>query len=97
MDGGPTGPGQEVPMLILRRKVGETVVLGNTIRVTVVEVSSGAVRLAFEAPTQVSIYREEIHKEIAEVNRLALGDVPAEPQSVEPAPRVESGSAPGET
>jgi carbon storage regulator len=46
--------------------------VGNTIRVKVLEVSAGTVRLGFEAPAEVSIYREEIHLEIARANRAAI-------------------------
>lgn len=58
-------------MLILTRKAGESVVVGNSIRLTVLEVSSNGVRLGFEAPAEVSIYREEIYEEIARANRAA--------------------------
>jgi carbon storage regulator len=58
-------------MLILTRKAGESVVLGNTIRLTVLEVSPHEVRLGFEAPAEISIYREEIYEEIARANRAA--------------------------
>jgi carbon storage regulator len=61
-------------MLILTRKPGESVVIGNSIRVTVVGCSSGAVRLGFEAPGDVSIYRDEVFREIAAANRAAAGD-----------------------
>jgi carbon storage regulator len=59
-------------MLVLTRKVGESVVVGNTIRVTVLELSHGAVRFGFDAPPDVSIYREEIHREIARSNQAAF-------------------------
>lgn len=62
-------------MLVLTRKHGESIVVGNSIRITVVELSPGTVRLGFEAPPDVSIYREEIYKEIAEANKAALDDV----------------------
>jgi carbon storage regulator len=39
-----------------------------------VELSSGTVRLGFEAPSEVSIYREELYNEIAEINRAAISD-----------------------
>ena len=61
-------------MLILTRKVGESVVIGNSVRVTVIDRSPGGVRLGFEAPPEVSIYREEIYREIAEANRSALDE-----------------------
>ena len=59
-------------MLILTRKAGESVIVGNSIRITVIELSHGVVRLGFEAPPDVSIYRDEIYKEIAEANKAAL-------------------------
>ncbi len=59
-------------MLILTRKRNESVIVGNTVRVTVVEIAPGQVRLGFDAPADISIYREELYREIAEVNRAAL-------------------------
>jgi carbon storage regulator len=53
-------------MLVLSRKPGEKVVLGNGITLTVVEVKGKRVRLAFDAPDQIHILRAEIacrHKE----------------------------------
>jgi len=61
-------------MLVLTRKPGETVVVGNSIRITVIELSPGVVRLGFDAPPEVSIYREEIYNEIAAANRSALDE-----------------------
>lgn len=69
-------------MLVLSRKVGQSVVLGNSIRLTVLELSSGMVRLGFEAPPEVSIYRDEIYAEIARANRAALD--PRAPESEGP-------------
>ncbi len=59
-------------MLILTRKRNESVVVANAIRITVVEISPGQVRLGFEAPADVSIYREELYRVIAEANRAAV-------------------------
>jgi carbon storage regulator len=47
-------------MLVLTRKPGEKVVIGNGISVTVVEVQGNRVRLAFEAPAEVRIFRAEL-------------------------------------
>jgi carbon storage regulator len=47
-------------MLVLGRRPGEKVVIGNGITVTVVEVRGDRVRLAFEAPDQVRILRAEL-------------------------------------
>ncbi len=59
-------------MLALTRKAGESIVVGNSIRITVLELSHGVVRIGFEAPPDVSIYREEIYQEIARSNRAAV-------------------------
>jgi carbon storage regulator len=48
-------------MLVLARKVGETIVIDGHIRVHVVEVRGTQVRLAFEAPPEVRIDRSELH------------------------------------
>ncbi len=59
-------------MLALTRKAGESIVVGNSIRITVLELSHGVVRIGFEAPPDVSIYREELYQEIARSNRAAV-------------------------
>ena len=59
-------------MLVLSRKAGQGVVIGNSIRITVIELSAGMVRLGFDAPSDVSIYRDEIYAEIAKANQAAL-------------------------
>jgi len=72
-------------MLILTRKQGESVVIGNSVRVTVLDSSAGSVRLGFDAPSEVSIYRDEVFNEIAEANRGAVDDpVPAEEGDLDP-------------
>ena len=59
-------------MLLLVRKPGKSVMIGNSVKVTVIDRSPGVVRLGFEAPPEVSIYREEIYLEIATANRGAM-------------------------
>jgi len=54
-------------MLVLSRKVGEKILIGDEIAVTVVRVAQGIVRIGVEAPRQMAIVREEI-KEQAEGN-----------------------------
>ena len=51
-------------MLILTRRVGETVVIGNDVDVTVLGVKGNQVRLGVKAPREVSVHREEIFKRI---------------------------------
>ena len=51
-------------MLVLSRKLGESIVIGNGITVTVVEVHGDRVRLGFTAPADVPIHREELQRKI---------------------------------
>ena len=50
-------------MLVLSRKVGEEVVIGDNIRVIVVAVHGNQIRLGFQAPEHVTIFREEVLRE----------------------------------
>lgn len=49
-------------MLVLSRKQDESIVIGGRIRVTVVEVKGGVVRLGIEAPREIPVYRSELLK-----------------------------------
>jgi carbon storage regulator len=51
-------------MLILTRRVGETVVIGDDVTVTVLGVKGNQVRLGVNAPKQVAVHREEIYERI---------------------------------
>lgn len=58
-------------MLILSRKPGDAILVGDGIRIVVVSTDRGGVRLGIEAPADVTILREEIVEQIAEENRRA--------------------------
>ncbi|HEX8714898.1 MAG TPA: carbon storage regulator CsrA [Solirubrobacteraceae bacterium] len=58
-------------MLMLTRRAGERVVIGEDVFVTVLEVSGQTVRLGIDAPEGLSIYREEIWLSVKEENRAA--------------------------
>ncbi len=51
-------------MLILTRRVGETVMIGNDVTVTVLGVKGNQVRIGVNAPRDVAVHREEIYERI---------------------------------
>lgn len=58
-------------MLVLTRKSGEGILIGDNIKVVVVEVKGNQVKLGIEAPEDVTVYREEVYKKIQEENIMA--------------------------
>lgn len=58
-------------MLILRRKKNESLLIGDNIRITVIECAADGVRLAIDAPKQISILREEL-SEAEQTNKMSL-------------------------
>lgn len=58
-------------MLALTRKVGERIVIGDNVVVTVVSIKGDSIRLAIEAPKDIKIYRGEIFEAIAAENKQA--------------------------
>ena len=58
-------------MLILTRKAGESIVIGGSIRITVLDARGDQVRIGIEAPRNVTVHREEIHQQIQAANQQA--------------------------
>jgi carbon storage regulator len=58
-------------MLVLTRKVGEVIRIGDEVTVQVLAIRGGQVRLGFAAPAEVRIFREEIFRSIEGQNRGA--------------------------
>lgn len=59
-------------MLVLSRKIDETIIIDNNIEVKVLSINNNQVQLGIEAPDDVSIHREEIYREIQAENKVAL-------------------------
>ena len=51
-------------MLVLTRKEGETIAIGNDITVTIVSIQGGQVRVGIHAPHEVEVHREEVWQRI---------------------------------
>ena len=58
-------------MLVLSRKLGESIVIGEDIHLTVLDSQNGEVKLGIAAPKEVSILRKEIYDEVKEQNRAS--------------------------
>jgi len=58
-------------MLVLSRKVGESIIINNNIKVTVVDVGRGKIRIGIEAPAEVQIMREELLQRLQEFSEPA--------------------------
>ncbi len=58
-------------MLILTRRVGENVIVGDDITISVIEVRGDAVRIGIQAPQAISVHREEVYRELQRANQQA--------------------------
>lgn len=63
-------------MLILARKTGESIAIDNNIKIRVLEIKGGLVKLGIEAPNHVAVHREEIYLRLLEQNRKAALEAP---------------------
>ena len=70
-------------MLILTRRVGETVMIGDDVTITVLGVKGNQVRVGINAPKSVAVHREEIYERI---KREQQSGVPETPKADEYAP-----------
>ncbi len=58
-------------MLILTRKLGESIIIGENVQLSVVEINKNNIKIGINAPKDVSIYREEVFEKIKEENKMA--------------------------
>jgi carbon storage regulator len=58
-------------MLVLTRKAGEGIFIGEDVKVTILESQDGKVRVGIEAPMERKIYRQEVYERICQENRQA--------------------------
>ncbi|MEY8240569.1 MAG: carbon storage regulator CsrA [Cycloclasticus sp.] len=65
-------------MLILTRRVGETLMIGDDVSVTVLGVKGNQVRIGVNAPKEVPVHREEIHQRIQAERAEKLTDTAAQ-------------------
>jgi carbon storage regulator len=61
-------------MLVLSRRLGETLIIGDDVKITVLGISGNQVRLGIAAPKNVSVHREEVYRRIQD----EMGQAPAD-------------------
>ncbi|MCR3757771.1 carbon storage regulator CsrA [Clostridium felsineum] len=59
-------------MLVMGRKKGESILIGDDIEITIVNVDESSVKIAINAPREVTILRKELYNKIKEENKEAL-------------------------
>jgi len=58
-------------MLILTRKTGESILIGDDIQITITSIDQNKVKVGIKSPQHIPIYREELYRKIQEENRAA--------------------------
>ncbi len=61
-------------MLVLTRKTGEVIAIGDEIKVKLLEIKGGQIKLGIEAPSHITVHREEIFARIVAENKRAAQD-----------------------
>ncbi len=64
-------------MLVLSRRVGDSVVIGDNVEVTVLEIRGDVIRIGVDAPREVAVRRKELLTQLADSNRAAASPDPA--------------------
>ena len=65
-------------MLILARRIGESIMIGDQVEISVVDIKGDQVKLGIKAPSQVKVYRREVYAAIQAENRAAAAAAPGE-------------------
>lgn len=59
-------------MLIITRKKGESLMIGDDIEITISKIDDGSVKIGINAPKNVNILRKELYEEIEKENKMAM-------------------------
>ncbi len=65
-------------MLALSRKQGESIMIGNNIEITVLEVKGEQIKLGINAPKSIPVYRKELYSQIQDANRETVSTLDME-------------------
>jgi len=66
-------------VLILSRRVDETIFIGDDIRVTILGIKGNQIRLGIDAPREVKVHREEVYQRILQEHPISFPPIPAVP------------------
>jgi carbon storage regulator len=77
-------------MLVLSRQRDESIIIGDNIVITIVDIRGDNVRLGIEAPTEIPVHRQEVYDAIQRENAKAASEKPSKPAS-EAKPTGDSG------
>ncbi|BCY15137.1 carbon storage regulator CsrA [Actinoplanes sp. L3-i22] len=69
-------------MLVLTRRAGESVMIGDDVVITVLEARGDVIRLGIQAPRDVQVHREEVYRELQDANRAAASPSDAEVDAI---------------
>jgi carbon storage regulator len=73
-------------MLVLSRRANQSIVVGDDIVITVLDIRGDQVRIGIRAPRDVTVHREEVHAQIRQENRAASEIGAIDPSQLPPAP-----------
>lgn len=59
-------------MLVVKRKKGESILIGDNIEINIVSVDSGSVKISINAPKNITVLRKELYKQVEAENRKAI-------------------------
>jgi carbon storage regulator len=74
-------------MLVLSRRANQSIVVGDDIVITVLDIRGDQVRIGIRAPRHVTVHREEVHAQISSENRAAAHIGPIDTSKLPRAPR----------
>ncbi len=66
-------------MLVLSRQRDESIIIGDNIVITIVDIRGDKVRIGINAPTDIPVHRQEVYDAIERENRKARGNAPENP------------------